>query len=123
EYNVEDSIIEIYRITQDYDLLHRDFMALNKFKEILERINKFQSILQDEIDLEEFLELLENYLESESITEVQGNDRGINILSPVTARGHKFKVLFLVGLSQGKYPNLENDNFFFKEENYQVMKG
>lgn len=122
KYNLEDSIINIYGITKDYDLLHRDFVALNKFKDILEKLNTLQNVLQDKVDLEKFLNLLENYLEEESITEIQRNNRGINILTPVTARGHEFKVLFVVGLSQGKYPNLENENLFFKEENHEELR-
>lgn len=32
KYNIEDSIINIYNLTKDYDLLYRDFAALNKFR-------------------------------------------------------------------------------------------
>lgn len=123
KYNIEDSIINIYNLTKDYDLLYRDFAALNKFREVLTNFNNFTNILYDKITLEEFFSLLESYLQNESIVEVQGNHKGINILTPVTARGHKFKVLFIVGLSQGKYPNVADENFFFNEENYEELKG
>lgn len=122
KHKIEDSIINIYSKTKDYNLLYRDLMAWNKFKEVLEKLNRFKNILPGLIDLEEFLNLLRNYLEDESITEIQGNDNGVNILTPVTVRGHEFKVLFIVGLSQGKYPKLENENFFFKEENHEELK-
>ena len=122
EHNIEDSIINIYNLTKDYDLLYRDFAALNKLREVLTNFNNFTNVLWDEIDLEEFFNLLVNCLQNESIVEVQGNHTGINILTPVTARGHEFKILFIVGLSQGKYPKLTDENFFFNEENYEYLK-
>ncbi len=122
KYHIEEKILDIYNLTGDFNLFLRDISAFNKLKEILDTIIIVSKIIEDKIPLEEFLTLLENYLERESIKEVQGNPRGINIFSPVTARGQKFQVLFLVGLSQGKYPNIVENNFFFKEDNYEELK-
>ncbi len=120
--NIEESILNIYNQTRDYDLLHRDFAALNKLIQLLNSLEGITQILPYEISLEQFIELMESYLEEESITDIQGNSEGVKILTPVTARGQKFQVLFIVGLSQGKYPNLQDENFFFKEENYRDLK-
>ncbi|MCF6466795.1 PD-(D/E)XK nuclease family protein [Clostridium sp. Cult2] len=122
KYNIKGKILELYNLTGDFNLFDRDFSAYNKLIEILNTIINVSNIIVDEIPLEEFLVLLESYLEKESIMEVQGNQRGVHILSPVTARGQRFKVLFLPGLSQGKYPNIMENNFFFKDDNYEELK-
>ncbi len=122
KYNVTGRILDIYNSIGDYNLLNRDFAALSKLKEIFNKISKFASIIYEEITLEEFMELLQSYLEQEFIVEVEGNIDGINILTPVTARGQRFKVLFVMGLSQGDYPDIGSHNFFFRENNIKILK-
>lgn len=122
KYNVVERIMEIYNETKDYNLLNRDFLAFAKFNEILENMERFLSIIYDEVTIDEFIDLLATYLQDENIVEVEGNIDGINILTPVTARGQSFKVLFVLGLTQGDYPNIVNRNFFFKEDNYRYLK-
>lgn len=120
--NIKENIIDIYKQTKDYDILLRDFAALDKLNQVLNRLESLTYIMPYEISLENFIQLLENYIEGESITWIQGNDKGVKVLTPATARGQEFKLLFIVGLSQGKYPNLQDENFFFKEDNYGELK-
>jgi len=120
--NIKKNILNIYEKTEDYDILLRDFVALDKLNQVLNRLEALVYIMPYEISLEQFIQLLENYIEGERITWIQGNEKGVKILTPITARGQEFKVLFIVGLSQGKYPNLQDENFFFKEDNYMELK-
>lgn len=122
DYNIQEKILEIYGLTKDYGLFRRDITALNKITEILDKLKRFIGILYDEISLDEFIGILRNYFESESIREIEGNAKGVNILSPVTARGQRFKVLFVLGLSQGKYPALLDSNFFINDKNHKTLK-
>lgn len=122
KYNMEENILNIYNKIKDYNLVNRDFSALNRFKEILNSIGSILSTIKEEITLEEFIDILSNYLQNESIVEIHGNIDGIDVLTPITARGKKYKVLFVIGMSQGVYPNIENRNFFFKEDNYRDLK-
>jgi len=122
KYNVEDTILNIYNTVKDYNLTNRDFLALNRFKEILNFTRGVLSAMKGEVTLEEFIEIITDYLQNECIVEVYGNAKGINVLTPVTARGIKYKVLFVVGLSQGTYPSIGNRNFFFREDNYRELK-
>lgn len=122
EYNVPGRIVDIYNSIGDYNLLNRDFTALSKLKEILGKIEKFASIIYEEISFEAFLALLESYLEKETIVEIEGNMAGISVLTPAIVRGQRFKVLFVMGLSQGDYPAIGSDNFFFQEKNIKALK-
>lgn len=123
KYDLSESILKKYEHVQDYDLLHRDFVALDKLIELLEKLSRFKDIFKAKIGLGEFIDLLEGYLENQTVTETPRNDNGVSILTPVTARGHKFEILFVAGLSQGKYPNLQDENFFFREGNHKELKG
>ena len=122
KFNIEEKIFNIYSITLDYNLLYRDLMAIKKLDGIIKNLEKLIEVFSREISLEDFLNILEGYIENESITEIQGNHKGINIVTPTTARGQEYKVLFILGLSQGKYPSIVNENFFFREKNYNEIK-
>ena len=122
KFNIEERIFNFYSITLDYNLLYRDLIAIQKLNGIIKNLEKLIEVFPKEISLEEFSNILEGYIENESITEIQGNHKGINILTPTTARGQEYKVLFILGLSQGKYPAIVNENFFFKEKNSKELK-
>lgn len=119
---IRENILSVYNKIGDYDILLRDFTALDKLNKMLDKLKSLIHIVSYEISLEQFIQLMENYLEGESITWIYGNKKGVKILTPVTARGQEFKLLFIIGLSQGKYPNLQDENFFFKEDNYARLK-
>lgn len=122
KYDVVGRIQSTYNSIGDYNLLNRDFTALSKLKGIFDNIIKFASKIYDEITVEEFISLLERYINKETVVEIEGNLDGINLLTPVTARGQSYKVLFVMGLSQGDYPNISSHDFFFKESNINSLK-
>lgn len=121
-HSIEEKTLSIYGRVQDYNLLYRDLMGIEKLKTLIKNLENLTKIFPKEIPLEDFLNLLENYLQNESIVEIQGNSKGVNILTPVTTRGQAYKVLFIVGLSQGKYPNIMDENFFLREKNNKELK-
>lgn len=97
-------------------------MALEKLNGLIGELEKLNQVFIKEIPLEKFIELMENYMDNESIIELEGNNKGINILSPTTARGGQvYDIVFAIGLSQSKYPNLSDENFFFREKNHKEL--
>lgn len=122
KYDVVGRILNIYDSIGDYNLLNRDFTAISKLKEIFDKIIKFASKIYDQMTMEEFINLLERYINRETVVEIEGNSDGISLLTPVTARGQNYKILFVMGLSQGDYPKINSHNFFFKENNMNTLK-
>lgn len=122
KYKLEERILEFYEKLKDYNLARRDFLALNKFRQILNSIDGILSIIKAEVTLDEFIEIISNYLKNESIVDVEANANGINVLTPITARGKKYKVVFVTGMVQDNYPNIRNRSFFFKDDNYLDLK-
>ena len=121
-FSVEEKILNIYDELEDYQLLYRDFLTIEKFDNLIGELKKLSKVFSKEISLESFLELMENYLQNETIVEFEGNNKGVNVLTPVTTRGQIYKVVFVTGLSQAKYPNLLDENFFFREKNYKELR-
>ncbi len=121
-YNIIDKVIEIYNITEDYQLLYRDITTLAKLNETLEKIETGMTIIYNKIKIDEFYDILTRYLEEGIIINNVGNNEGINILTPFTARGTRYKILFIIGLVQGKYPKFQQDTFFFNERTFLPLK-
>lgn len=121
-YNIDGKVNQVYKEVEDYNIFYRDISALSKLKEVLQKIRIDIPLIHDEIDIEDFYDILLKYLEKEAIVGTLGNSEGVNILTLHTLRGLKIKALFIVGLVEGKYPNLKEENFFFTEENYWNLK-
>ena len=121
-YNIIEKINKIYRETEDYSIFHRDMSSLSKLKQVLERIKLEIPLIYNDIDLEDFYNLLLRYLEREIVIGILGDSKGVNILTIPLLRGLKFQALFITGLVEGKYPKLKEENFFFKEDNYYNLK-
>ena len=120
-FNIEEKILNIYEEIGDYEILYRDFMALEKLNGLIGELEKLNKVFTEKLPLENFIELIGNYMKSESIIELEGNNRGVNILTPTTVRGQVYNIVFAVGLSQSKYPNLSDENFFFREKNHREL--
>lgn len=121
-YNVIDRIINIYNFTEDFQLFHRDITSLSNMKDILETIEAKMPLIYGNIKIEDFYYILKRYLEETTIVKTEANRNGVNILTPITASGISSKVLFVTGLVQGKYPNLQQENFFFNEYTFKPLK-
>lgn len=118
----EENILSIYDRTGDYDILHRDLSALKLVKESLNKIIDLDKELFKEIELSDYIDILHDYLEGEAVVLAEGNPSGVRILSTNMLRGYRYGCIFIVGLTQGDYPNLRSDNFFFRDENYTVFE-
>jgi ATP-dependent helicase/DNAse subunit B len=122
-YNIENGIKSVYKGTKDYSMLQRDVSALSRFKQILKKVESIAGIVYDgSITLKDYYDILIRLLNDETFVVNHGNSRGVGILTPSTARGLRFKTLFIIGLSQGEYPNISDNNWFFRDEDYQVFK-
>lgn len=121
KFNPKERIIETYKELGDYDLLHRDLTGLEKLISLLGEMKSFSQLLPTKLDLGKFLKLMENYFKNQVIIERERNNQGINILSPTATRGLNYKIIFMVGMSQDNYPNLLEENFFFREKNYKEL--
>src|SRR5699024_6481574 len=80
------------------------------------------TLIYDSIRIEDFYNILERYLEETTVIKTEANREGVNILTPITASGINSKALFIVGLVQGKYPNLQQETFFFNENTFGPLK-
>lgn len=121
EYNVEENILNRYGINKNFQVLQRDLANLKTIKAILTDMEA-TTFMEEEIDLEEYLMILLDCFEEEKVIETKGNPNGIQIVTIDNARGIPYRRVFIPGLTQGTYPNLVRNTFFFSADNHDVLK-
>lgn len=121
DYEVDKNIINKYKIIKDYNIFHRDLSTLEKLKELLTKMDEV-ALIEDELTIEDYYQVLQDYILEESIIEIGENLNGLNIMSPINARGKIHKVLFIAGLSQEEYPRLNNSSFFLSDDKINYLR-
>ncbi|MDR7870770.1 MAG: PD-(D/E)XK nuclease family protein [Tissierellaceae bacterium] len=120
-YKIQDNILTRYRETNDEQLFLRDLRTVNKIEEAINKM-ELLNIFKSEILLEDYYYLLIDYLEEETVIEVQGNIKGVHILNPINSRGSVKDITFITGLAQGSYPSIDNSNYFINDYNLKDLK-
>lgn len=121
KFEIDKMPIEQYKITNDYKELTRELKVIEELRNIINQSVEL-SLINKHISLEEYYDSLVDYLDEIKITDEPGNLMGVKIFDPINIRGFKNEIVFIVGLSQGNYPNLQGDNFFLKEINQGQFK-
>ena len=120
-YEVDKNIINKYKIINDYNIFHRDLSTLEKLKELLNKMDEV-ALVEKELSIEAYYQVLQDSLLEESIIEIGENLNGLNIMTPINARGKAHKILFIAGLSQEEYPRLNNSSFFLSDDKINYLR-
>ncbi len=120
-YNLKENILLRHGETNDEALLLRDLRTISKIEEVLGKM-EFLNIFKEDISLEDYYYLLIDYLEEETVIDIQGNIKGVHILNPTNSRGSIKEIIFITGLGQGSYPSLDSSNYFINDYNLKDLK-
>lgn len=121
KFEIDKLPIKQYKNTDDYGIFIKDLKIIEELRNCVNQSIEL-SLINDNISLEDYYDSLMDYLDEIEIIEEPGNLMGVKIFDPINIRGFKNKIVFIVGLSQGNYPNLKGDNFFLKEVNQSQFK-
>ncbi len=120
-FNLVENIYSNYHQNNNYNILYRDLKIIEKIKEDFESFIDL-SISRKKIKRKDYVDFLIMYFENTYISLYEGNNSGISVLSLETARGLNFKSIFILGLTQGEYPNLERGASPIIEKNIKFFK-
>ena len=121
KFEIDKLLLDRYKISNNFNLYIKESKIIDELRNAIIQTSQL-SLIKAEIHLEDYYRSLVDYLSEIEITEESGNLMGIRIYDPVNIRGFSNKVLFIVGLSQGNYPNLKSENYLLKEENKSILK-
>lgn len=98
---------------QNIDLVGRDLWALKCLDQALEELGL---LINTEIEYQEFKYWLKRYLEKVEIKMGQEDICLVEVLTPSQARGKGYDHVFLVGLLEGEFPLVVENNWLFSKE-------
>lgn len=115
-FDIDNLLLERYKNTDDYHTYISEIKVVEKLRNLINQTIELNCI-HENISLEKYYQFIIDYLDEVEIVVETGNSMGLKIFDPVNARGFTNKVIFVLGLSGGSYPNLKGDNYLFKEDN------
>lgn len=121
DFKLKDNIVNRYKEKNDEALLLRDLRSLNKIEEVIGKM-ELLVFFKEKISLEDYYYLFIDYIEEETVTEIQGNTNGLHILNPTNSRGALKDIIFISGLAQDSYPSLDDSNYFINDYNLKDLK-
>lgn len=121
DFKLKENILKRYKETKDESLFLRDFKSISRLEDLIDKMD-IVKLIKDELSLEDYYQILIDYLEEEALVEDQGNPRGVHILNPTNSRGSKKEIIFITGLGQGSYPSIDKSNYFINDYNLQDLK-
>lgn len=109
-------------LDEDIEEFARRMKVYKGLDSLLKRVDRLAE-LEEEISLEDYIRLLEDYLANTSIKLAGPNKEGLRVVDLISNRGLSFKKLYIMGLSQNIYPNIGEDNFLFQERHRRIVEG
>ncbi|MGO1370664.1 MAG: PD-(D/E)XK nuclease family protein [Senegalia sp. (in: firmicutes)] len=123
DIDLQGNIYKLYLEHKSKEIYYRDIRFINKLYEILENIERsFHVFFKDEFDINSFYRILKKVFEKEDIVIREKRKDGINIINPSLTRGLSFEEIYIVGLSEGKYPKTYKNDWFFNKRNEELLK-
>lgn len=122
DYKIEDNIEELYQLHNDEDIYYRDVAFINNLNMLFEKLENYIDIIPNSnFDIKYFINLLKSLLEEEELIIKEKNKNGVYIISPSLSRGLEFENVYILGLSEGEYPKIKKNNWFFNNRNMNLL--
>jgi len=122
DYKIGGNIEELYQLHNDEDIYCRDIAFINNLNIVFEKLEAYTEIIpNNNFDIKYFMNLLKDLFEEEEIIIKEKNKNGVHIISPSLSRGLEFEKIYILGLSEGKYPKTKKNNWFFNRKNMNLL--
>ncbi|MEG2069563.1 MAG: PD-(D/E)XK nuclease family protein [Acidaminococcaceae bacterium] len=116
---------------REYQQEHLDFLQL---KNILATEKTFYEVLVElemayeesglgkkNLSLADFVTLWQQLTREKQITLIAGNNRGIQVVEAATTQGLCFKHIYLLGLREGEFPALKQENWLYTDQERKLL--
>lgn len=98
------------------------YKSAENFIELLERLESQYRNLVEEMDSENFINIMNLIISSYKISENLNNEKGIKIQDTTTMRLLNTKNIYILGMNSNNFPSKKNYNFFYNEDNIGILK-
>ena len=93
------------------------------FKVVIEVLDEIVSILGNKkLSFEKYIEILKIGLKDSGLGKIPGTQDRVIVGDVDRSRSHKVKTVFIIGLNDGKFPSVNNNEGFFNDNDREILK-
>ena len=93
------------------------------YKIIIEVLDDIVSVLGDEkVTFEKYAEILKIGLGNSGLGKIPGTQDEVTVGDVDRSRSHKVKAVFIIGLNDGMFPNVNKNEGFFNDQDRELLK-
>lgn len=93
------------------------------FKVVIEILDEIVSILGNKkLSFEKYIEILKIGLKDSGLGKIPGTQDQVIVGDVDRSRSHKVKTVFIIGLNDGKFPSVNNNEGFFNDNDREILK-
>lgn len=123
KYQLKENIDKLYQSHNDAKIHHRDIRFLNHLNTIFDKLDTTVNLtIKDKVKIKDIYDILKRLFSDEEVLISSGNKKGVKLVTPSTSRGLTFKKVYIIGLAEGRYPKIQNNNWFFNDRNREMFK-
>ncbi len=123
EQHIEQKIILKIKELEDIGLIDLMQEYKTSYEIILEVLDQIVLIFNDEkITIDKYLQILRIGLKNSGLGKIPGTQDQIIVGDVERSRSHKVKVVFIIGLNDGIFPNVNKDEGFFGDCDRELLK-
>lgn len=121
--NIEELIIKKCKELEDKNLLELSKEYMTSYEIILNILDEIVSIFgEDKMTIEQFSKILKIGLKNSGLSKIPGTQDQIIFGDVDRSRSHKVEAVFIIGLNDGIFPNVNRDEGFFNDSDRNVLE-
>lgn len=116
---IEEKIVEL----EDIGEIEKAKEYETSYKIIIEVLDDIVSVLGDEkVTFEKYAEILKIGLGNSGLGKIPGTQDEVTVGDVDRSRSHKVKAVFIIGLNDGMFPNVNKNEGFFNDQDRELLK-
>ena len=123
ENNINTKIEEKIAELEDIGEIEKAKEYETSYKIIIEGLDDIVSVLGDEkVTFEKYAEILKIGLGNSGLGKIPGTQDEVTVGDVDRSRSHKVKAVFIIGLNDGMFPNVNKNEGFFNDQDRELLK-
>lgn len=123
ENNINTKIEEKIAELEDIGEIEKAKEYETSYKIIIEVLDDIVSVLGDEkVTFEKYAEILKIGLGNSGLGKIPGTQDEVTVGDVDRSRSHKVKAVFIIGLNDGMFPNVNKNEGFFNDQDRELLK-
>ena len=104
--------------------IRAELTSLEELRDVANQMERLDALLQQSEDpagATDFADFLRRSLQDLSVSLVDRQDTGVQVVTPETASGMKFRAVFVLGLAEGEFPAPPRESWLYSDQERRTL--